>query len=125
MNAAALQSLLSVDRSPMQGVSTPSADVPTSSSFGAMLEQESTVRDAAQKLVSSSLVLPILASIRDGGQFMQEPFKPGVVERRFGPLLDQALADEITTSSRFTLVDSIVEQFSREAAASSTLEVSA
>ncbi len=115
MNASALQSLLSVGQPPaaVPGGS-PGVDAPT---FGDLLEQESTVRDAARKLVSSSLVLPILASIREGGEFMQEPFKPGVVERRFGPLLDQAIADEITTSSRFTLVDSIVEQFTREAAA--------
>ena len=124
MNADALQSLLAVDRSPLPGLGSEVPHAPDSTSFGALLEQESTVRDAAQKLVSSSLVLPILASIRDGGQFMQEPFKPGVVERRFGPLLDQALADEITTSSRFTLVDSIVEQFTREASGS-RVEVSA
>ncbi len=115
MNASALQSLLSVGQPPVvEAGGVAGADVPT---FESLLEQESTVRDAASKLVSSSLVLPILASIRDGGQFMQEPFKPGVVERRFGPLLDQAIADEITTSSRFTLVDSIVEQFTRDTAA--------
>ncbi|MAA52724.1 MAG: hypothetical protein CMJ41_06860 [Phycisphaerae bacterium] len=117
MNVGDLQSMLSVEHSPMMGLGGTASGAPDSPSFAALLEQESTVRDAAQKLVSSSLVLPILASIRDGGQFMQEPFKPGVVERRFGPLLDQALADEITTSSRFDLVDSIVEQFTRDVAA--------
>ena len=115
MNASALQSLLSVGQPPVvEAGGVAGTDAPT---FESLLEQESTVRDADSKLVSSSLVLPILASIRDGGQFMQEPFKPGVVERRFGPLLDQAIADEITTSSRFTLVDSIVEQFTRDTVA--------
>jgi Rod binding domain-containing protein len=74
-----------------------------------MLQQESNARDAAMKLVSSSLVLPILSSIREGA-FLEEPFKPGVMERRFGPLLDQAVADRITQSSGFDLVDSIVNQ---------------
>jgi len=109
MNASALQSVLSVGQpSVPRSDSMPLAD---GMPFAAMMDSESTVRDAAMKLVSSSLVLPILSSIRMGGEFMQEPFKPGVMERRFGPLLDQAISDEITASSRFGLVDSIVDQF--------------
>ncbi|MDG2201497.1 MAG: hypothetical protein P8K80_10000 [Phycisphaerales bacterium] len=122
MNASALQSVLSVGQSP-----APLADfaaLPEGMPFAAMLDSEATVRDAAMKLVSSSLILPVLSSIREGGEFMQEPFKPGVMERRFGPLLDQAISDEITSSSRFGLVDSIVEQFKANMP-TSTMEVTA
>jgi Rod binding domain-containing protein len=122
MNASALQSVLSVGQSPVPRPDL--AALPEGIPFAAMLDSESTIRDAAMKLVSSSLVLPILSSIREGGEFMQEPFKPGVVERRFGPLLDQAISDEITSSSRFGLVDSIVDQF-KASMPTNTMELTA
>jgi len=122
MNASALQSILSVGQpSAAHSDSMASTD---GMPFAAMMDSESTVRDAAMKLVSSSLVLPILSSIRMGGEFMQEPFKPGVMERRFGPLLDQAISDEITASSRFDLVNAIVDQFKANMPAS-TVELTA
>ena len=107
MSASALQSLLSagspISHAPVLQGSDESVE------FEELLQHESTARDAAMKLVSSSLVLPILSSIREGA-FLEEPFKPGVMERRFGPLLDQAVADRITQASNFDLVDSIVKQ---------------
>ena len=66
-------------------------------------------RQAAEQLVSTSLVLPILASMREG-TFLSGPFKPGTMERRFGPMLDVHTAEAITSSSRFDLVDSVVDQ---------------
>ena len=52
--------------------------------------------------------LPILASMREA--FLSGPFKPGTMERRFGPMLDVHTAEAITSSSRFGLVDSVVDQ---------------
>lgn len=108
MTAAPLESLLAP-----AGLSMPGATVPgvpnDAVDFAAMLQKESVARDAATKLVSSTLVLPILASMRES-EFLEGPFKPGVFERRFAPLLDQEVADSITTSSNFNLVDSIVKQ---------------
>ena len=72
-------------------------------------ERLGSARQAAEQLVSTSLVLPILASMREG-TFLSGPFKPGTMERRFGPMLDVHTAEAITTSSRFGLVDSVVDQ---------------
>ena len=105
MSIAALQSVLSAGPSPLPSAAgMTGADV---TDFPELLRQETQARDAAMKLVSSSLVLPILTSMREG-TFLEEPFKPGTMERRFGPLLDQAVADRITQSSNFDLVDSVV-----------------
>lgn len=68
------------------------------------------VREAATKLVSSALVMPVLQSLRDS-PFNDGPFAPGATERRFGPLLDQHLADRVTGAGRFPLVDAIVDRF--------------
>ena len=38
------------------------------------------------------------------------PFAPGDAERRFGPMLDQQLADRITRTARFPLIDRIEQQ---------------
>ena len=73
-----------------------------------------TARDAAARLVSSALVLPILESLRDT-PFLEGPFAPGHAERRFGPLLDMHLADRITTASGFGLVDAITHRLEARA----------
>jgi Rod binding domain-containing protein len=68
------------------------------------------VREAAEQLVASAFIVPVLASMRETSK-AAGPFAPGTVERRFGPLLDQHLADRITQASRFTLVDAIVDRY--------------
>jgi len=70
------------------------------------------VRHAAQQLVSSALLLPTLALLRASGP-TEGPFAPGDVERRFGPLLDQHMADRIVSSSNFSIVDAIVKRSMR------------
>ena len=71
---------------------------------------ESTLREAAENLVSSAFITPVLAALRSSNQ-AAEPFAPGTAERRFGPLLDQHIADSIVKGGNFGLVDSIVERF--------------
>ena len=80
-----------------------------STELNAATDRMESARQAAEQLVSTSLVLPILASMREG-PFLSGPFKPGTMERRFGPMLDVHTAEAITSSSRFDLVDSVVDQ---------------
>lgn len=74
-------------------------------------EKEDVLRTAATQLVASSLVLPVLASLREDSLHADGPFSPGAAERRFGPLLDEKFADQITQAANFSLIDRIVEQF--------------
>ncbi|MDG2291525.1 MAG: rod-binding protein [Phycisphaerales bacterium] len=87
----------------------PAADAGFAAQLQALQDREETARTAAEQLVAQTLVLPVLSSMREG-PFLEGPFKPGNAERRFAPLLDQHMADSITTSSRFTLVDSVVDR---------------
>jgi hypothetical protein len=67
------------------------------------------VREAMMKLVASALVLPALATLRET-PFREGPFAPGEAERRFGPLLDQAVADRVIKGANFPLIDVLVER---------------
>lgn len=73
------------------------------------------VREAAEQLVSSAFITPMLGAMRESSM-AAGPFSPGAVEKRFGPLLDQQVADRVTQASRFTLVDAIVERYAAMAA---------
>ena len=64
--------------------------------------------DVARKLVSIAFIEPVLAQLRETSQ-AAGPFAPGDAERRFGPLFDQHVADRITSSANFPLVDSLRE----------------
>ncbi|MHC5022832.1 MAG: hypothetical protein ACYTGG_02815 [Planctomycetota bacterium] len=76
-------------------------------------DQQATLRDAAQKLVSSSLIQPLFDSLEKPSFGTKGPLMPGLGERRFAPLLHQHLADRMTNAAQFPLVDTIVEQFQR------------
>ena len=65
--------------------------------------------DAARKLVAIALVQPMLAMLRETSR-AEGPFAPGDAEKRFGPLLDQQIAERITKRAHFALVDRIAEQ---------------
>lgn len=71
------------------------------------------LKTAAAQLVSSAFVLPILASLHDSPlRPAQGPFAAGAAEKRFSPLLQQRLADNVVQAANFKLVDIIVNQFS-------------
>lgn len=70
------------------------------------------IREAVEQLIASSLVLPVLATVRESNM-STGPFAPGAAERRFGPLLDQHFADRVTKGSNFQLVDAIVDRLAR------------
>ncbi|MBL4590402.1 MAG: hypothetical protein JKY96_00430 [Phycisphaerales bacterium] len=63
-------------------------------------------RQAAEQLVASTLITPILKSLRDSNQ-AAEPFGPTDADKQFGSLLDTKLADQIVSASNFPLVDRI------------------
>jgi len=82
-------------------------------SFAGVLAQaeqdRAAVRESAAQLVSTTFILPVLESMHDS-PFQQPPFAPGFAEKRFMPLLDQQLADRITSGANFPLVDVITER---------------
>lgn len=92
------------------------SSIPSFESFAMQFEEatrngeKETLREAAEQLVSSSFILPILSMIRESS-ISEGPFAPGMAERRFGPLFDQHIADSITKASNFPLVDAIVDRY--------------
>lgn len=64
------------------------------------------VREAAQQLVASSLVLPMLAQIRDSA-LKSDLFHGGFTEDAFGAQLDTQMADRIVAKSNFPIVEAI------------------
>jgi len=67
------------------------------------------VRQAAAQLVSSTFIMPVLQSMHDS-PFLEPPFAPSYAEKRFQPLLDQQVADRLTSAARFPLIDVIVDR---------------
>ncbi len=84
-------------------------------SFDALLGRledsgEDEAREAAEMLVASALIVPILSDLRDTSR-AQPPFAPGDAEQRFGPLLDVQIADRIIHAANFHIVDGIVQRY--------------
>jgi len=71
------------------------------------VEQE--VRGAAEQLVSSTLLKPLLGLMRQD-PLRSDLFHGGFAEDAFRDQLDTILADRITTRSRLGLVDAIYER---------------
>ena len=67
-------------------------------------------REAAVQLVSSAFIKPILAQLRES-RSTDGPFAPGPAEKRFGPLLDERVADQLVEASNFNLIDVIADRF--------------
>jgi len=74
--------------------------------------REDVARQGAEQLVASALVMPILSMLRENSR-LEEPFAPGPAERRFGPMLDQHVADHIVRNANFPLVDRLTDQLTR------------
>ena len=75
-------------------------------------EQLDRARQAAEGLVATSFLSPILKQIRESNN-AAPPFGPTQAEKQFGGLLDNRLADEISHAAQFPLVERLVEQFTR------------
>jgi hypothetical protein len=117
MSAAAIGSLLAAPEVPVSpGRGEFAGDGFAGALKAAAAKGPAELRNAATQLVSTAFILPLLSSLHQS-PFMQEgPFAPGTAEKRFAPLLDEKLADGITRSSKFTLVDGIVRRLSPTAA---------
>ena len=70
---------------------------------------EQKVRKAAEQLTASSLVLPVLAQSHKD-PFKSDLFHGGQAEDMFQSQLDTIMADRITSSSHFPIVDSIYKK---------------
>jgi Rod binding domain-containing protein len=79
------------------------------------------VRQAAAQLVSSTFIMPVLQSMHDS-PFLEAPFAPSYAEKRFQPLLDQQVADRLTSAAQFPLIDVIVDRLMGPAKTSETTD---
>lgn len=70
-------------------------------------------RTAAEQLVAITFVRPILEEMRRSNN-AAPPFGPSSGEKLFRSFLDAKLADEITRSAQFPLVDRIARDLARE-----------
>lgn len=68
--------------------------------------------EAARTLVTEAFVKPVFAAMQEGS-LAAGPFKPGVGERRFRPLLDAALSGKVVEGSNFELVERLADRFER------------
>lgn len=73
------------------------------------------VREAAEQLVATTFIQPILAAARED-PFKVDRFHGGQGEDMFGSQLDTILADRIVSKSNMPLVDVIAERFSQNKA---------
>jgi Rod binding domain-containing protein len=115
MNAAPLTSS-------MIGSEAPSAIArrPGAGDFRSLLARSTPVssaeaREVAEKLVAEVFIEPVLTSLREHSR-AAGPFAAGDAERRFGPMLDQHIADRVTRSARLPLVDEIARRLAAHTA---------
>tara|TARA_R110000782_G_scaffold13976_14_gene40993 strand:+ start:1470 stop:1862 length:393 start_codon:yes stop_codon:yes gene_type:complete len=66
--------------------------------------EEEKAREAAEMLVSTTLIVPVLKQLRESNN-AAEPFAPTQGEKQFGALLDHRLAYDIVKASNFPMVD--------------------
>ena len=73
-------------------------------------ENGMTLHQAAEKLVSSALLMPIIEQLHSEHGFRSEMFKAGDAERHFQPIMDYYLADQIVSGANFDLTESVVQR---------------
>lgn len=74
---------------------------------------EAKLRESAKKLVASALLTPLLEEVENSSLRPKEgPFAKNVVEKRFGPLLHQHMADRMMQSGgrSSALVDAVIKR---------------
>ena len=74
-------------------------------------DRQHKAREAAHDLVSTTFIMPMLAAMRED-PFRSDLFHGGAAEDMFGARLDQIIADRVTRSARFPLVDAVYRQLS-------------
>jgi hypothetical protein len=83
------------------------------------------LRQAAEQLVASALLMPIFQQMASSPLRPQDgPFAANTVEKRFGPLLHEHLADRMMHSRSFGLVDAVIGRLSlKSGPAETSMEV--
>ena len=79
--------------------------------------REERLRESAQQLVASALLMPVLEQMEVSPLAPKTgPFAQNIVQQRFGPMLHQHMADRIMQSRgrAFGLVDAVVRRFGGE-----------
>jgi len=72
-------------------------------------QREAQALDTAQKLVSTTLIKPILANAR-AARDAPAPWGQTQAEKQFGALLDNRIADDIAKASNFPIAQRIADQ---------------
>lgn len=67
---------------------------------------EARARAAAEQLVATALVQPVLKQLRESNH-AEAPFAPNAAERSFRSLMDAGLAQRMVTSQHWGLVDNL------------------
>ncbi len=75
----------------------------------ALTSRESKALDTAQKLVSTTLIKPILAQAR-AARDAPAPWGQTQAEKQFGALLDNRIADDISRASNFNIAQRVADQ---------------
>ena len=76
--------------------------------------EEAQLREAAEKLVSTTLIMPMFEQLRND-PLATNLFHGGRGEKIFQQQMDQVLSDRIAGATRFDLVDSVYKQLSAAA----------
>lgn len=79
---------------------------------------EQKAREAAEQLVATALVQPVLKQLRETNN-AAEPFKPNSAERSFGQMMDTQMSQRIVGSKSWALVDRVAETLMKRGAATS------
>lgn len=69
---------------------------------------EQKAREAAEQLVATALVQPVLKQLRDTNN-AAEPFKPNSAEKSFGQMMDAELSQRIVGARGWALVDRVAD----------------
>ena len=88
----------------------PTAEAPFADALEQAKHREDETREAADQLVATAFVLPLLQQVRDD-PFKSDLFHGGQGEEIFGQQLDVLMAERITKSAGFGLSDALVRQF--------------
>lgn len=76
--------------------------------------KEDTARHAAEMLVATTLVEPVLKQLRESNN-AAPPFAPTQAEKQFGAILDHRLAQDIVKGANFPMVDRLARDLLRNA----------
>ena len=107
-----IDQLPSISMPPALDVPKVGIPLPGSPSFEEVLEEKrdgdvrQTIREESRKLVAEAFIAPLLEQIREQNN-AAAPFGPTDGEKRFGPLIDQAVADRMTHPDRFPMVKAV------------------